>query len=85
MKTLLVQLDCTGFFGEKNLAKQFHSYSLGYIHALCVIQWGLTYLFPSVNAISEKLITYLLYSALYPCKYCITSTERRTRWELTSM
>ena len=48
-------------------------YSLGYIHVLCVIRWGPTYSFPSLNlnnrAISEKFIAYLLYLALYPCKY----------------
>ena len=40
---------------------------------LCVIRWGPTYSLPSLNfnnrAISEKLIAYLLYLALYPCKY----------------
>lgn len=49
------------------------SHGLGYIHVHCVIRWGLTYSFSSLNfsnrAISEKLIAYLLYSALYPCKY----------------
>ena len=61
-------------------------YGLGYIHVLYVIRWGPTYSFPSVNfsnrSISEILIAYLLYSALCPCKF---STERRTRWELTSV
>ena len=49
---------------------------LGYIHVLCVIRWGPTYSFPSVHfsnrATSEKFIAYLLYSALYPCKYYYT-------------
>ena len=48
-------------------------HSLGYIHVLCVIRWGPTYLFPSLKfnnrAISEKLIAYSLYLALYPCNY----------------
>ena len=49
---------------------------LSYINVLCVIRWGSTHSFPSVHfsnrATSEKFIEYLLYSALYPCKYYYT-------------
>ena len=72
-KTSSVTPDFAGSF--KNIFGETISflYSLGYIHVLCVIRWGPTYSFPSLNfnnrAISEKFIVYLLYLALYPCKY----------------
>ena len=48
-------------------------HSLAYIHVLSVIRWSPTYSFPSANfsnhAITEKLIAYLLYLAVYPYKY----------------